>query len=121
MDTRLATPSEQYAAVVWLDRTHALVARLHEGRPEVTEVDRSFDPEPKYLLRVLHEAADCERLVVMGSDATRIALEREYVALYRRPDRLIDVGQTTTPGTADLVDQLRMLEPTLERPLAMAH
>lgn len=113
MDTRL----ENQSAVVWLDRTHALIARAHEGRPEVTEVNRSFDTEPAYLLRVLHDAADCDRLVVMGSDAARVALEREYVALYRRPDRLVDVGQVMAPRAADLVDQLRMLEPSL----AVAH
>jgi hypothetical protein len=109
MDTTLANQS----AVVWLDRTHALVARAHEGRAEVTEVDRSFDGEPAYLLRVLHEAADCDRIVVMGTDAARVALEREYVALYRRPDRLVDIGQMSEPREADLVDQLRMLEPSL--------
>ena len=113
MDTRL----ENQSAVVWLDRTHALIARAHEGRPEVTEVNRSFDTEPAYLLRVLHDAADCDRLVVMGPDADRVALEREYVALYRRPDRLIDVGQVMAPRAADLVDQLRMLESSL----AVAH
>jgi hypothetical protein len=101
------------AAVIWLDRSHALVARAHSGRPEVTEVDRASDPEPAYLLRVLHEAADCDRLVVMGPDAARVAFEREYVAIYRRPDRLIDVGQAITPDEAELVDQLRMLEPSL--------
>ena len=113
MDTRL----ENQSAVVWLDRTHALIAQAHEGRPEVTEVNRSFDTEPAYLLRVLHDAADCDRLVVMGPDADRVALEREYVALYRRPDRLIDVGQVMAPRAADLVDQLRMLESSL----AVAH
>ena len=113
MDARLAATPGHMAAVIWLDRSHALVARAHSGRPEVTEVDRASDPEPAYLLRVLHEAADCDRLVVMGPDAARVAFEREYVALYRRPDRLIDVGQAITPDEAELVDQLRMLEPSL--------
>ena len=113
MDTRLATPSAHPSALVWLDRTHALVARAHAGRPEVTEIDRSFDAETEYLLRVLHAAADCGRIVVMGPDADRVALEREYVALYRRPDRLIDIGQVDPPRASDLVDQLRMLEPSL--------
>ena len=113
MDSRLATPSAHPSAVVWLDRTHALVARAHEGRPAVTEVDRSFDAEPDYLLRVLHEAGDCDRIVVMGPDASRLALEREYVALYRRPDRLIDVGQVLQPAMSDLVDQMRLIDLSL--------
>lgn len=113
MDARLAAPSAHPAAVVWLDRSHALVARAHAGRAEVTEVERAMDPELSYLLRVVHEAAGCDRLVIMGPDAARVAFEREYVALYRRPDRLIDVGQASSPRPSDLVDQLRMLEPSL--------
>lgn len=113
MDARLAAPSGHPAAVVWLDRSHALVARSHDGRAAVTEVERETDTELSYLLRVVHEAAGCDRLVVMGPDAARVAFEREYVALYRRPDRLIDVGQMISPRPADLVDELRMLEPSL--------
>ena len=37
----------------------------------------------------------------------------KFVALYRRPDRLIDVGRLDTPRESDLVDQLRMLDPSL--------
>ena len=120
MNTRLGPTAEHAAAVIWLDRSHALVARAHDGRAAVTDVDRDLDPEPMYLHRVMHEAADCDRLVVMGPDAARIAFEREYVAMYRRPDRLIDVGTAGAPRECDLVDQLRMLDPSLsavhERP-----
>lgn len=101
------------AAVIWLDRSHALVARARDGRAAVTEVDRDIEPESMYLHRVLQEAADCDRLVVMGPDSARIAFEREYVALYRRPDRLIDIGTAVAPRECDLVDQLRMLDPSL--------
>lgn len=113
MDTRLGTTPEHAAAVIWLDRSHALVARAHAGRAAITEVDRDLDPEPMFLHRILHVAADCDRLVVMGPDAARIAFEREYVALYHRPDRLIDVGRVDPPRQSDLVDQLRMLDPSL--------
>lgn len=113
MDTRLVHAAEHAAAVIWLDRYHALVARAHAGRAAVTEVDRDLDPEPAYLHRILDQAADCDRLVVMGADAARLAFEREYVALYRRPDRLIDAGRLDAPRACDLVDQLRMLDPSL--------
>jgi hypothetical protein len=113
MNTRPGTGAEHAAAVVWLDRYHALVARAYAGHAAITEVDRDLDPEPVYMHRVLDEAADCDRLVVMGNDAARISFEREYVALYRRPDRLIDVGRLDTPRESDLVDQLRMLDPSL--------
>ena len=113
MDPRRGNAAEHAAAVIWLDRYHALVARAHAGRAAVTEIDRDLDPEPTYLHRILHEAADCDRLVVMGSDAARFAFEREYVALYRRPDRLIDVGRVDPPRGSDLVDHLRMIDPSL--------
>lgn len=113
MDTRPSIHAPNPAAVIWLDMAHAFVARSRAGRPAVTEVHRAFDLEPAYLLRVLHEAADCERLVVMGTDAARVALEREYVSIHRRPDRLIDAGQVSAPREVDLVDHLRILEPSL--------
>jgi hypothetical protein len=113
MDTRLASLPTHAAAVVWLDRAHALVARAHDGHPVITEVDRDLDPETQFLLRVAHAAAGCDRVVIMGPDASRIAFEREYVALYRRPDRLIDRGPSAAPDRSHLVDQLRALEPTL--------
>jgi hypothetical protein len=112
METRPAAHPAHAAAVVWLDRTHALVARVHDGHSVVTQVDRDTDAETQYLVRVLHEAESCDRVVVMGSDPSRIALEREYVALYRRPDRLIDLGPSHAAARSDLIDQLRMLEPT---------
>jgi hypothetical protein len=116
MDTRLESAADQpvhAAAVVWLDRTHALVARAHHGHSVITEVDRDTDLEGQYMLRVLHEADGCDRVVIMGPDSSRIAIEREYVTVYRRPDRLIDLGPSGTPDRSDLVDQLRVLEPAL--------
>lgn len=111
MDARLAATGGHHAAVVWLDRSHALIARANDGLPAVTEIEREQDLEPAYLLRVAREAQGCDRVVIMGPDASRIAFEREYVALYRRPERLIDVGLVTTPEPRDLVQQLRQLEP----------
>src|SRR5436190_24129012 len=113
MDPQLAIPAQHAAAVIWLDRRHALVARARDGHSVVTELERDQDPEPAYLLRVLHAAADCDRVVVMGPDAARIDFEREYVALYRRPDRLIDVGFSPQPARSELVEQLTCIEPAL--------
>ena len=113
MDTRLAAPAEHPAAVVWLDRMHALIARAHEGRATVTEVERDYrHPETEYLWRIAREAGDCDRVVIMGPDASRIAFEREFVALYRRPDRLIDVGLVVTPAPGELEAHLRLVEPS---------
>lgn len=112
MHARVATTPGHTAAVVWLDRSHALIARARKGVPAITEINREVDRETDYLLRVAREAQGCDRVVIMGSDASRIAFEREYVALYRRPERLIDVGLETTPEPRDLVQQLRDVQPT---------
>jgi hypothetical protein len=111
MDARLAATPGHSAAVVWLDRSHALIARAKQGVAAVTEIDREADLEAEYLLRVVHESQGCDRVVIMGSDASRLAFEREYVSLYRRPERLIDVGLVSDPEPRDLVRQLRMIEP----------
>ncbi len=97
------------AALVWLDRSHALVAQAIPTGALVTEVDRELDPEHSYLLRIAREVADCDRLVVMGPEAARIAFEREFVALCRRPDRLVDAGMELEPEPRELADRLRVL------------
>jgi hypothetical protein len=112
MNTTPMATAQHSTAVVWLDRSRAMVARTRAGRPEVTDVDRQRDPEASYLFRVIHEAADCDRVVIMGPDASRIAFEREYVALYQRPDRLIDIGIEAAPQPRQLVDRLRFLDVT---------
>lgn len=108
-----ADPAADRAAVVWLDRRHALVARARDGHSVVTEVERDADSDTRYLLRVVHEAAGCDRVVIMGPDASRLEFEREYVTLYRRPDRLIDIGTAFEPGRNELVEQLAMVEPSI--------
>lgn len=114
MDTTFAAaadhPVDPTAAVVWIDRRHALVAKSQAGRREVREVAREVDLDAQYLLRVAHETADCERILIMGSDDQRLAFEREYVALYRRPDRLVDSAAEIEPEPPRLVDRLRFLE-----------
>ena len=114
MDSRIAQHPARAGAIVWLDRTHAFVARVRDGHPVITAVDRDLDPETQYLLRVAHEAAGCDRVAIMGPDSSRLALEREYVSLYQRPDCLIDLGTSFSPARSELVEQLRFLEPALE-------
>lgn len=98
------------AALIWLDRSHALVARPVPRGAIVTEIHREAgQPERSYLADVAREAAACDRLVVLGPDASRINFEREYVALYRRPDRIIDAGVELEPEPRELADRLAFL------------
>jgi hypothetical protein len=111
MDTRTTPGRVEQNGLVWLDREHALVARAYPTGTLVTEVDREWDPQPAFFVRVARELADCDRLVVMGTDAARVEFERAFVALYRRPDRLIDAGTEPEPEPRELADQLRVLAP----------
>lgn len=108
--TTITTGTEPHAAVIWVDGWHAIVARNDHGRRVITEVDREADPEPLYLLRVARQADDCNRVMILGPDRTRLAFEREYVALYRRPDRLLDVEAAPSANTVELLDRLRWLD-----------
>ena len=97
------------AALIWLDRAHALVARARDGKAHITTVRRELDSEAQYLLRIAHEADDCDRLVITGSDAARVAFERGHVSVYRQPERLIDGGAEVEPGPRALADRLWLL------------
>ena len=79
------------------------------GEATLTRVDRTGESEPSYLLRVAR-AAECDRLFVMGPDEAKLAFEREYVALYRRPDRMADVPAGAMPDTDQLLSRLRRLD-----------
>ena len=88
----------------------------------------SLESDPRVLRRVAGcsrpRARDCEgsvaavaeasRIVVMGPSAMRLALERAYVALYRWPDRLIDIEHSDWIGEQNLVERLRRLADTVE-------
>lgn len=106
----ITSTHEPHAAVIWVDGWHAIVARTEHGRRVLTEVDREADPESQYLLRVARQADDCDRVMILGPDRTRLAFEREYVALYRRPDRLVDVEAAASANTVELLDRLRWLD-----------
>ena len=98
------------AAVVWVDRWHALVARRVDGRPAIVEVTREADPEPAYLRRVAEEAHDCPRLIVLGPDEDRLAFDRQYETLFVRPDRFVEVEACPRCSSSELLDRLRFIE-----------
>ena len=103
---RTATAS----AVVWINRRRAAVARLDkDGRITTCTIERGCEPELSYLNLVIRAIGDHERVVILGPGSARLALEREYVSIYRRPERLVDVEPAGLVEEADLVDRLRQL------------
>lgn len=101
------------SAVVWIDRRHALVAATaRAGEVAVSEVTRragEVSPDANYLARVVERIGDRERVVILGPGEVRLALEREYVSIYRRPERLVDVEPSGPLDRDALIDRLRTL------------
>jgi hypothetical protein len=98
------------SAVVWINGRQAFIAVMSdEGRISTCEINRGWLPEHGYLAHVVRAIGDRERVVILGPSSVRLALERDYVAVYRRPERLVDVEPAgpVTPGA--LVDRLRAL------------
>lgn len=98
------------SAVVWIDGRQAVVAAMsRDGGISTSEITRGWLPEPSYLAQVVRVIGDRQRVVILGPSSVRLALEREYVAMFRRPDRLVDVEPAGPVSTEDLVDRLRTL------------
>lgn len=97
-------------AVVWVNGRQAVVATgSRRGRPTVVEVTREIEPEGSFLGRVVREIGDRERVVILGPGSARLALEREYVSMYQRPDRLVDVEPAGPVTERELVERLGAL------------
>jgi hypothetical protein len=98
------------SAVVWINGREAVIAETDAGGMILlTTVDRGVRPESAYLATVVRRIGDRERVMILGPGSTRLALEREYVAIHRRPDRLVDVEPAGPIEEEDLVGRVRAL------------
>lgn len=101
-----ATPS----AVVWINGRHAFVAVMsHDGRTSTCEITRGWFTETAYMAQVVRVIGDRQRVVILGPSSARLALEREYVTIFRRPDRLVDVERADALSPEEIIDRLRTL------------
>jgi hypothetical protein len=96
-------------AVVWVDERHALVARSDDGGIATTEIRRVGQAETRFLARVVHEIGDREHVMIVGQHPIRLALEREYVAISHRPDRLIAAPPAARTAGAEILDRFERL------------
>ena len=77
-------------AVVWIDERHAIVARCEaDGQISTVEIRRIARAENRFVAQVVHEIAGRGRVMVIGTEPIRLALERRYVAVSHRPDLLV--------------------------------
>lgn len=82
---------DQLDALVVIEADRTLVAHLGGRSPEVASVSPfGFQPSG-YLRQIVHEVGDAYRVTIVGPADVRLALEREYVAIHRQPDRLRDL------------------------------
>jgi hypothetical protein len=106
----ITPPTVAPSAVVWIDEHLANVAMMsHDGRISTCEINRGWLREPAYLAQVVRVIGDRPRVVILGPSSIRLALEREYVSILGRPDRLIDVEPATAFDADDLLQRLRAL------------
>ncbi|HYM85073.1 MAG TPA: hypothetical protein VEY67_13085 [Candidatus Dormibacteraeota bacterium] len=110
---RIASPRPDRrptGAITWIERDRALVARRGPaGDVDVAAIGRDVSDPESFFARVAHEIGDRDRVIVVGPGSLRTRLEREYVAIYQRPERLVDVEPTARLSEADLVERLRDL------------
>lgn len=103
-------PPSVPSAVAWIDDNRAIVARMSgDGRTSICEVGRGGEPESSYLALVVRAIGDRDRVQILGPSSMRLALEREYVAIFRRPDRLVDVEPAGSMDREVIVERLREL------------
>lgn len=105
-----ATQDVRSSAVVWIGEDAAMVAEMdRDGWMATCTIDRGRLPELSYLGLVVKTIGDRERVVILGEGVDRLALEREYVAIYQRPERLVDVEPSGPVTEAELVERLHQL------------
>jgi hypothetical protein len=101
------------SAVVWIDDRHAYVAtNAVSGDLLFTEIHPrpgAGDHDETYLARVVDAIGDRERVAILGPDTQRLALEREYVLIFHRPERLIDVEPSSLADRIEIAERLRTL------------
>ena len=78
------------SAVAWINGRQASVAAMSgDGRTRMRNQSRVVIGGA-YLAQVVRLIGDRQRVVILGPSSVRLALEREYVAMFQRPDRLVD-------------------------------
>jgi hypothetical protein len=99
-------------AVVWIEPGRALVVRgTGTGEPASLELPIPFSATgtPPALAEIAHRIGDVDRVLVLGAEDLRTALEREIVAIGHRPESIREEPATTTPDEDTLVARLRRL------------
>lgn len=101
---------QQPSAIVWVDDAHAIVAcTAPDGGISTEKVDRGSEPETTYLAHVVHEIGDSATVSIIGPSSVRLALEREFVSISHRPERIVGIPMTATSTGYEILARMRRL------------
>lgn len=112
--TSRARPADQHAgtgvnAVVWIEPGRAIVVRGGDG-PAMPAVEVPIPASPAVtppaLAQVAHSIGQVDRVLVLGRDELRIALEREIVAIGHHPETIVDADEAGPMDEAALKERL---------------
>jgi ribonucleotide monophosphatase NagD (HAD superfamily) len=108
---RIAAPAQPGVnAAVWIEPARALVARAVPGVADPTVEEVVLTSGATAIADVAHKVADADRVLVLGPDDLRLALERELVVIGHHPERLREEPASGRRMTAeDLVARLRRM------------
>jgi hypothetical protein len=99
-------------AAVWIGRGRALVIRgSDDGHLESMELAVPDLPAitPPALAEIAHSIGVVDRVLVIGRDDLRTALEREIVAIGHRPETIREADLDGPPDEAILISRLAAL------------
>jgi hypothetical protein len=97
-------------AIVWIDGRHAIVASAAaDGGVATRWVDRGAESEAEFLAHVVHQIGDRPTVSIVGPSGVRLALEREFVAISHRPERLIGIPIAAHKAEAQILERMRRL------------
>jgi hypothetical protein len=97
-------------AITWIDPHRAIVARATgTGEIRLREFALPEDATGQLLglANVARALGDADRVIVTGPESSRATLEREFVSIFRAPERIEDLEPDGPMTRADLVALLR--------------
>jgi len=100
--TKARIDESRSQAFVWIDHDRAVIDVYGPGPRSLVRVDRlPAECRERFESRTISAIGEHDRLVVSGPAFARTAFERAYVAVTRRPDRLVDLD-VTEPAAGSL-------------------
>jgi hypothetical protein len=99
-------------AVVWIEPGRALLVRGGDGGEHATlelAIPYASAATPPALAEIAHRIGDVDRVLILGNDELRTALEREIVAIGHRPETIREAVVEGPVDEAVLLARLRRL------------